>query len=82
MGLSPLTRFRLHLFCWLKVACLPAFLQRRRKPGAFHVYAKEDLAAGTELLFEYTDAHIYGKLYWYEKLCIMTRGVWEWLVMQ
>lgn len=58
------------------------FFQQRRTPGAFHLYAKDDLEAGTELLFEYSDVHIYASLWWFERLCLMTRGVWAWLVMQ
>lgn len=58
-----------------------SFFEQRRKPGAFHVYATEDMPAGTELLFNYSDVHMYVKLYYYEKLCMMTRGVWGWLTM-
>ena len=54
----------------------------RRVPGSMRAYAKSDLKAGTELMFDYADVHIYAKLFWFEKLCFMTRGLWAWLVMQ
>lgn len=64
-----------------------AFLEQRAKPGAFQLFARSNIAAGTELLFEYTDVHVYssakvyGDPFWYEKLCIMTRGALGWLAM-
>ncbi|CAB9499339.1 expressed unknown protein [Seminavis robusta] len=56
------------------------FWQHRQKPGNQQARAKVHLQAGAELLMDYREVHVYGKLWWYDRLCFKTRGVWAWLM--
>jgi len=49
----------------------------------FGMVALHDMEAGTELLIDYAEIHVYGikKLGWYESLCFHSRGFWGWINM-
>jgi len=61
-------------------AKLEALYAQRRAPSSFGIFATQDMEPGTELLMDYNHVHIPGKLYWYDMLCLKTRGIWEWLI--